>query len=102
MNLKVTLLGNPLRWGIVWSTDDAEPGVIILTHVVPGSPAARAGLRMGDRIYQVAGRDFADESGFARLVKTRAESLQLLMERDGRPRIMILRLHQIEPAKRAA
>ena len=98
----MTLLGSPLRWGIVWRIDDAEPGVVILTHVVPGSPAARAGLCAGDRIYQVAGRDFADESAFARLVKTPAESLQLLVERDGRLRIVILRLHQIEPVKRAA
>ena len=101
LNVKVTLLGNPLRWGIVWNTDDAEPGAVILTHVVPGSPAALAGLRTGDRVYQVAGRDFADEAAFARLVKTHAESLQLLTEHDGRVRIVILRLHQIEPAKHA-
>ena len=59
---------------------------IILTHVVPGSPAARAGLLAGDRIYQVAGRDFADEADFVRLAKIPAESLQLLVERDGRLR----------------
>jgi hypothetical protein len=102
LDVKVALLGSPLRWGIVWNTDDAEPGAVILTHVVPGSPAALAGLRTGDRVYQAAGRDFADESAFAQLVKTHAESLQLLTERDGRLRIVVLRLHKIEPAKRAA
>ena len=80
----------------------ARAGRGVLTHVVPGSPAARAGLRTGDRVYQVAGHNFSDESGFVRLVKTRADSLQLLVERDGRLRIVILRLQQINPAKRAA
>ena len=64
LQLKLELPGSPLRWGITWRVDDAEPGVVILTHVVPGTPAARADLRVGDRICQVGGRDFADESGF--------------------------------------
>ncbi len=64
LQLKLELPGSPLRWGIAWRVDDAEPGVVILTHVVPGTPAARADLRVGDRICQVGGRDFADESGF--------------------------------------
>lgn len=102
LNLTITLPGSPLRWGIVWRVDDAEPGVIILTHVIPGSPAARAGLSPGDRIYQVAGHDFADEEAFAQLVKTQAVPLQLLIERDGRLRAVVLELPQIEPAKRAA
>ena len=63
LELHVKLSGSPLRWGILWRIDDAEPGVLILTYIVPGSPAARAGLSAGDRVYQVAGREFADESG---------------------------------------
>jgi len=102
LDVKVALLGSPLRWGILWRVDDAEPGVVILTHVVPGSPAARAGLRPGDRIYQVAGHDFADESAFARLVKGHLDSLQLLLERDGRLRTVILERQQAAPIKRAA
>jgi hypothetical protein len=100
--LRVELPGHPLRWGIVWRVDDAEPGTLILTHIVPGSPAARAGLRVGDRIYQAAGRDFADEAAFSQLVKTRAAPLQLLIERDGRLRVVVLQAPQVEPAKRAA
>ncbi len=102
LELKVTLDGDPLRWGMVWRVDDAEPGTVILTHVVRGSPAARASLAPGDRIYQVGGRDFADESGFVRLVKTPSESLQLLVERDGRLRPVTVRLRRIEPLKQAA
>ena len=66
----VQLPGAPLRWGIAWRLDDAEPGTIVLTYVVPGSPAANAGLRVGDRVYQVGGRDFADEATFVQWAKS--------------------------------
>ncbi len=102
LQLKVALSGNPLRWGIAWRVDDAEPGVVILTHVVSGTPAARANLRAGDRIYQVGGRDFVDEAGFLRAMKNLSERLPLLVERDGRLRIMLLQTPQVEPARRAA
>jgi hypothetical protein len=102
LDLSVELLGKPLRWGILWRVDDAEPAAVILTHVVRGSPAARAGLSVGDRIYRVAGRDFADETGFAELAGTLALPIQLLVERDGRLRVIVLQLPQAEPAKRAA
>jgi C-terminal processing protease CtpA/Prc len=82
--------------------DDAEPGTIILVHVVPGSPAANAGLKAGDRIYQVGGRDFADEGAFAQLAKTLPEPVQLLVERDGRLRTVMLQFRRAEPSKRAA
>ena len=90
LTLTATLDGAPMRWGITWRIDDAEPGTIILTHVVRGSPAARAGLLAGDRIDQVADRDFADEAEFIRLAKVHAESLQLLIERNGRLRTVTL------------
>lgn len=93
LNLTVELSGNPMRLGITWRTDDAEPGTIIITHVVPGSPAANAALRPGDRIYQVAGRDFADDAAFVSLAKAASESLQLLVERDGQLRTVVLFFH---------
>jgi predicted metalloprotease with PDZ domain len=100
--IKFELPGNALRWGILWRVDDAEPGVIILSHVVPGSPAAWAGLQSGDRIYQVAGRDFADEAAFALLAKTLPVPLQLLVERNGQLRIVVLQIPKAESVKRAA
>jgi hypothetical protein len=102
LDLSVELRGEPLRWGILWRVDDAEPAAVILTHVVPGSPAARAGLSVGDRIYRVAGRDFADETAFAELAKTLAMPIQLLVEREGRLRVIVIALPQAEPLKRAA
>jgi hypothetical protein len=101
-HLTATLVGSPLRWGMTWRVDDGEPGTVILTHVVHGSPAARAGLAAGDRIYQVGDRDFKDEAAFIQMTGTPAESLPLLIERDGRPRSVTLQSPQARPLKRAA
>ena len=99
--LDVELDGKPMRLGITWRTDEAEPGTIILNRVVAGSPAAEAGLRVGDRIYQVGGEDFDDDRRFIELVNTLSDPLQLLIERDGQLRTVVLHL-QAKPIKRAA
>ncbi|MBN2022800.1 MAG: M28 family peptidase [Pirellulales bacterium] len=99
--LAAELDGQPLRLGITWRIDAAEPGSVILTHVVSGSPAARAGLAPGDRIYQVAGRDFADDAEFAKRVASLPGPLELLVERGGRLRTVVVRLES-PPAKQAA
>ena len=82
--LPIQLAGKPLRLGVVWRVDDAEPGTVILTHVVPGSAAARAGLQPGDRLYEVDGRPFHDDTEFAQRVTSLPEPFSLLIERDGR------------------
>ncbi|MFH1268243.1 MAG: M28 family peptidase [Planctomycetota bacterium] len=94
-------LPQPERLGITWRVDDAEPGAVVLTRVVPGSPADRAGLKHGDYVYQIAGRDFADEAEFAQLAKTLPAPIKLLIERDGRLRTVEIRLES-EPLERAA
>ncbi|MGO9114548.1 MAG: M28 family peptidase [Thermoguttaceae bacterium] len=80
----------PMRLGIAWRTDDAEPDTVIVSHVAAGSAAATAGLRVGDRIYRIGGRDFADDTAFAQLARTLPGPLELLVERDGRLRTVVL------------
>ena len=75
---------------------------LILTHVVPGMPAALAGLQSGDRIYQIAGRDFADENEFLRLAGEATDTLDLLIERNGQIQLVHLDLKAAAPMKRAA
>ncbi len=100
--ISIPLTGPPLRLGIAWRVDDAEPGAIILTHIVPGAPAARAGLLPGDRIYQIDGRDFPDENAFLELLKSAPDPLELLVDRDGKLSTVVLRLKSAQPLKRAA
>ena len=80
----------PMRLGIAWRTDDAEPDTVIVSQVAAGSAASAAGLRVGDRIYRVGGRDFADDTAFAQLARTSPGPLELLVERDGRLRTVVL------------
>ena len=84
----------PMRLGIAWRTDDAEPDSVIVSQVAAGSAAAAAGLRAGDRIYRVGGRDFADDTAFAQLARTLPGPLELLVERDGRLRTVVLHFPQ--------
>ena len=91
LELPVELDGEPLRLGISWQADDAEPNTVVVTNVVAGTPAATAGLEPGDRIYQVAERDFLGEDDFAKLVGTLPGPLSLLVERHGRLRSVVIR-----------
>jgi C-terminal processing protease CtpA/Prc len=101
VELTVELEGKPLRLGISWRLDEAEPGTLILTRVVPGTPAARAGLKIGDRIYQIGGRDFGDDAEFAQMVTQLRGPFQLLVERDGQTRLVEIHFEP-EPPIRAA
>ena len=86
----------PLRLGISWRLDDADPCTIVLSQVVAGSPAAVAGLNAGDRIYQIGGRDFADEAAFAKLAKTLPGPIELLVERNGQIRVVVVHLGPVK------
>ena len=79
-----------MRLGVSWREDEAEPGTILVSRVVAGSAAQAAGLLPGDRIYQVEGRDFRDGREFAELASTPAARLELLVERRGRIRPVVV------------
>jgi peptidase M28-like protein/PDZ domain-containing protein len=91
LELSVELDGEPLRLGISWRADDAEPNTVVVTHVVAGTSAALAGFKPGDRIYQIAERDFLGEDDFAKLARTLPGPLSLLVERNGRLRTLVIR-----------
>ena len=101
LELQAELEGEPVRVGITWRLDDAEPGIVILTTVLPDSPAAQAGLQAGDRIVRLAGRDVASEAEFARLVRTLPGPLELLIERDGRLLRIVIHLDGQQPRRAA-
>ena len=73
----------------------------IITAVAAGSPAALAGLLPGDRVYQIAGRDFAGDAEFAELARTLPGPIKLRIERSGKLRTVELRVDAV-PLRRAA
>jgi len=94
--LEIALAGKPVRVGINWREDEAEPGTVVLSRVVSGSPADRAGLSAGDRIYQVGGRTFSGSEEFRQLVTTLPGPLELRVERRGRIREVALDVPAID------
>lgn len=83
LRLPVLLDGEPVRIGISWRVDDAEPNAVALARVVPGSPAGRAGLLVNDRVYRVDGQSFAGSQEFSELLAGEGP-WQLEVERNGR------------------
>ena len=92
LELQLDLAGNPLRLGVSWREDDAEPGAVMLSEVAAGSVADDAGLEVGDRVYQFAGHDFSDSDELLRLISATSGPVELLVERDGRIRTILLDL----------
>ncbi len=86
----VELDGRPHRLGIGWRVDEAEPGTLIINRVVAGSPADRAGVQLNDRVYRIAGKDFAAASEFVRIAKELSGAIDLLIESEGRLRTVKL------------
>jgi hypothetical protein len=88
LQISVELDGRPLRFGISWREDEGEPGTVLLTEVVPHSAAHLAGLKIGDRIYRVAGRDFRDGNELAKLLSSLPSPVPMQIERSGQLRSM--------------
>jgi hypothetical protein len=86
----VRLQGGPVRFGVSWRSDDAEPGCVILTRIVPGSPAAQAGLYANDRIYRVGGERVKSGQHVQQLLASAGGELEIELERQGR--IQVIRI----------
>lgn len=91
VRLTIPLSGRPWRLGVTWRRDDAEPGIVVLTYVAPGTPAARASLKVGDRVVRAAGHDVADDGAFLDRISEAADSIELLVERDGQFQMITIR-----------
>ncbi len=87
LELSAALAGDPIRVGISWQVDDAEPRAVTLVRVIPNSPADRAGLKLAERIYKVSGKEFSSSDQLERLLMTEPNPLQLTVENAGRMRV---------------
>jgi len=88
--IAVRLIGQPTRLGITWRADVAESKSVNLVRVVPHSPAARAGLRLKDRIIEVNDERFESPQEFRELVLDSPLPMTLVYERQGRVRSTVL------------
>ena len=82
LGLSVRLTGEPTRLGLTWRIDDAEPDSVILTQVIPHSPAALAGLKVLDRVHTVGGQTATNEHT-SRAATSLPLPIIVTFERDG-------------------
>jgi S1-C subfamily serine protease len=89
-----------------WMQGATQQKFLHVERVVPEGPAARAGLRPGDRITHIAGVpvDFGDELDFLIFMRQRKpnERLVLKIARGGRPLQVVLVLGALPEAARPA
>lgn len=98
LEITITPRGGPIRVGISWREDPAEPGSVILTQVIPGSAAALAGLAARDRIYSLGGQRFANGDELSKLMSSASSPMDVIMERGGRLRIVKVETLPVEKA----
>ncbi len=84
LEIPIELGGKPLKLGIQWQTDETEPAVMVISNIIKSSPADLAGLKINDRIYEIAGQSFEGNSQFRDLVQKLPLPFKLQVERDGR------------------
>ena len=95
----VRLAGAPVRVGLTWRSDAAEPGVVIVRGGVIGSPSDAAGLTAGDRILAVDGERFADADAFRTAFTTAGQQPELRVERGGRLWTTVINLSEPQPSE---
>jgi serine protease Do len=86
--------GDPLTADAARAAGLDRPAGVIITQVTPGSPAARAGVRVGDVVYAIDGKDVADPASLAYRVGTQDVGAQvtLTLVRGGRAMNLPVRL----------
>ncbi len=90
ITLDIALRGQPMRIGVSWRMDEAEPGTAVVTRVVQGSVAQIAGIQNGDRIYSVGGSNFDTSATLLDRLKTLPGPFDITIEREGRLRQVTL------------
>lgn len=94
--IELPLVGGPTRLGLSWRADPAEPNAVYVTRVVPASPAALAGFKLHDRIYELNGEPISSADELLGRVRNLLEAgepqLQCLIESRGRVHLLEVNL----------
>jgi Do/DeqQ family serine protease len=71
-----------------------RPQGVLISEIYPGGPAARAGLKKGDLVLSIDGREVYDEKGlkFVAATKAAGETVSLVLQREGKRSTVQMRL----------
>ncbi len=73
----------PLRLGVAFDPQEFQNGIALVTQVVPGSPAQRAGIRAGDRIHHMAHWSGAEVADLRTIIQTAKSPVAIRLQRPG-------------------
>ncbi|GBE10657.1 regulator of sigma-E protease RseP [bacterium BMS3Bbin12] len=97
-----SVLKSPDLWGAVGIKPWRPAVPAVIGRLVPGDPAATAGLRPGDRVVAVDGRAVKDWAAMAAAIRARpGQRMRVTVERGGVRRTVVLRTAQIAGAQGA-
>ena len=102
-DVRLTLAGKPVQLGLSWREDPSDPADVFVTRVVPGSPAERAGLELGDRLREIDGLAVSGQNRVLKhvgaLLDAGAVEIPLEVESRGRIHKLVLSTRlPLEPA----
>lgn len=72
---------SPLRLGVHFDSREFKNGIALVEQVTPGSPAQRAGVRVGDRIDQLAYWSSGDVDDLRTIIRTAKSPLPIRVQR---------------------
>jgi len=72
------------RWGIGTRSDPGEPMHPVVVRVTPGSPAARAGLSLGDRLVAIDGVAVTNQADMIARLAAAPDTVSVAADRRGR------------------
>lgn len=93
-NLIFAVLVFSVIWGIGFEVNTLENRIVLASDITPGEryPADAAGLKTGDRIVKIGGRNIANYHDIQEVIAPNAEKeLPVTVERDGTERELMVR-----------
>jgi len=72
------------RWGIGTRSDPGEPTNPVVVRITAGSPAAQAGLTLGDRVAAINGTDILSQADMVARLAAAGNGVVVDVERKGR------------------
>lgn len=93
IEMRIKLHGTPVKIGISWRHDTAEPESVTIVRVIPHSPAHMAGIRNGDRILEFDDHPISSSQQLVNLTQKLTSQATVLVERHGQLYELSLQIH---------
>lgn len=89
-------------FGVIPNATDSKGGILV-DEVFANTPAARAGMKAGDRIANVGGKATEDLQTYLRVIRSLpvGEPVELSVTRDGQPKKVVVALTKVNVAQAA-